>query len=287
MKYNRLCSAIAAVCAMLLPLQASADEQQTVERPVLSAYTIDAGSSHVAETYLSPLKYSGWSTALNYERTQAMRFSPRRWTMRLHGRLALERTQNPARNANMWGLDLNIGWAITRRFRLDSRWNILAGGNIAVNGGALYNTRNGNNPVAAKASWTVGASTGAIFNTRIGSIPISARYIAEMPLTGIFFSPEYGELYYEIYLGNHKGLVRGAWPGNFFRLDNLATVDIRLGRTIIRAGYRCGIFSSKASHIVTRRISHSFVLGLASEWVSLSPKGAGKLAEAEIISSQY
>ena len=292
MKLNRLTAALALCLAALTAQAQGTDSTATaakarLERPVLSAYTVEAGSSHVAETYLSPLRYSGWSTAIGYERTQAMRFDPQRWVMRLHGRLALERTQNPARNATMWGLDLNIGWGMMRRFRIDPRWSILAGGATDISGGALYNTRNGNNPVAAKASWTVNASAGAIFNTRIGRLPVSARYLAEMPLTGIFFSPEYGELYYEIYLGNHKGLVRGAWPGNFFRLDNLATVDVRLGRTIIRAGYRCGIFSSKASHIVTRRISHSFVLGIASEWVALSAKGDGGLADARIISSQY
>jgi len=293
MKLNRLLSAIAALVLAVLAAQAHTPDSTVAaagsrpERPVLSAYTVSAGSSHVAETYLSPLKYSGWSTALAYERTHAMRFAPGRWVMRLHGKLAVERTLSPARNASMWGLDLNIGWGMMRRFRLNSSWNILAGGATDISGGVLYTPRNGNNPVAAKASWTVNATAGAVFNTRIGRLPISARYIAEMPLTGIFFSPEYGELYYEIYLGNHKGLVRGAWPGNFFRLDNLATVDLRLGRTIIRAGYRCGIFSSKASHIVTRRISHSFVLGIASEWIALSAKGNRGLADAEIISSQY
>lgn len=108
-----------------------------------------------------------------------------------------------------------------------------------------------------------------------------------MPVTGIFFSPQYGELYYEIYLGNHKGLVRGAWPGNFFRLNNLLTADFRLGSTIIRAGYRCGITSTKASHIVTRRIEHTAVIGIASEWISLSADRRGPSEKSKIISALY
>ena len=93
-----------------------------------------------------------------------------------------------------------------------------------------------------------------------------------MPLTGMFFSPQYGELYYEIYLGNRSGLVRAAWPGNFLRLDNLLSADLHFGATTLRLGYRLDYSSSKASHIVTRRLSHCAVVGITCEWISL---GAG------------
>ena len=261
--------------------------QTAVERPVLSAYTLELGSAHIAETYLSPLKYSGWSSALNYERMQAMRFSPERWVMRLRGRLHLARTHNPARNASMWDLGLDLGWGMMHRWRFGEGWTVMAGGSTNIDGGVIYNPRNGNNPAAAKISWTVNASGALVYNGRMVRLPFCARYQAELPLTGIFFSPEYGELYYEIYLGNHRGLVRGAWPGNFFRLDNLATIDLRFGRTILRLGYRCDIFSGKASHIVTRRITHTAVVGVASEWLSLSAKPSGSLSEAKIISALY
>ncbi|MCM1066670.1 MAG: DUF3316 domain-containing protein [Muribaculaceae bacterium] len=276
------------LAALLLSTAAGAAAQsEPAERPVLSAYTIEAGSAHLAETYLSPLKYSGWSTALSYERMQAMRFNPERWVMRLRGRLALERTVNPARNATLWGLGLDLGWGMMHRWQVAPRWTVMAGGSTDIDAGVLYNARNSNNPAAAKVSWTVNASAAAVLNTHIGRIPVCARYQAELPLTGVFFSPEYGELYYEIYLGNHKGLVRGAWPGNFFRLNNLATLDFRFGRTTLRTGYRCLVFSSKASHIVTRRITHSFVIGVTSEWLSLSAKDRTSRADAKIISALY
>ena len=272
---------------MLSATAGASAQDAPVERPVLSAYTLEVGGAQLAETYLSPLKYSGWSSALSYERMQAMRFNPNRWVIRLRGRLSLDRTLNPAHNATMWGLGLDLGWGMMHRWPVAPRWTVMAGGSTDIDAGVLYNARNSNNPAAAKVSWTVNASAAAVFNSRIGRVPICARYQAELPLTGIFFSPEYGELYYEIYLGNHKGLVRGAWPGNFFRLDNLATLDFRFGRTTLRTGYRCMIFSSKASHIVTRRITHSFVIGVTSEWLSLSAKGTKNLAEATIISSLY
>ena len=107
---------------------------------------------------------------------------------------------------------------------------------------------------------------------RLGSLPVTFRYRLRMPLTGMFFSPQYGELYYEIYLGNRSGLVRAAWPGNFLRLDNLLSADLHFGATTLRLGYRLDYSSSKASHIVTRRLSHCAVVGITCEWISL---GAG------------
>lgn len=283
-----------AALLVLLPSAAlaQADSAATeIVRPVISAYTLEIGTAHIAQTYLSPLRHAGTAGALSYERMQAMRFSPRNWVMRLGGRLDFAKTHNlPAKNATMWNLGLSVDWGMMRRWRMDA-WipglQLMAGGYTALEGGACYLPRNSNNPVAARGAWTLGAMGAAVYNGTFHGIPFSARYLAQMPLTGIFFAPEYGELYYEIYLGNHSGLVRGAWPGNFFRLNNLATVDLRFGGTVVRLGYRCGITSTKASHNVSRHIDHTFVIGLASEWVSLSARSDKACGKAEIISAMY
>ncbi len=276
------------VAAMMAVAGMAAAQTATVERPVLSAFTLRAGSAHVTETYLSPLSYSGTAIGLHYERMQAMRFDPERWVMRLHGRLDGQSMRNkPARNATMLGLDFRIGWGMMRRWRVATGLTVMAGGATDINAGVLYSRRNSNNPAAAKGSWTVNATAGLAWNTHLRRLPVCLRYMAEMPLTGIFFSPQYGELYYEIYLGNHSGLVRCAWPGNFFRLDNLLTADLRFGGTTLRLGYSCDIFSGSASHIVTRRVTHTAVVGIATEWLSLGRNGTSRLAEAKTISALY
>lgn len=83
---KKIISLLAAI-AISLGLTATATESDTVaiERPVVSAYTLEAGTAHIAQTYLSPLRYSGPMIALSYERMQAMRFDPERWVMRLVG----------------------------------------------------------------------------------------------------------------------------------------------------------------------------------------------------------
>lgn len=269
----------------LLPVSVMAQEIEPV-RPVLSAYTVAVGSAHIAETYLSPLKYSGQHFSLDYERMQAMKFRPDKWIMQLHGNLDLNHTSNPARNATMWDFRFAVGWGMARRWNTSPQWSFYVGGHTDLDAGAFYSRRNSNNPVAAKASWTIGAWSGAAWNGRIGQLPLCVRYQTSLPLLGAFFSPQYGELYYEIYLGNHSNLVRCAWPGNFVRWHNTLTADLRLGSASLRVGYGFNMESSEASHIVTRRITHSAILGVTSEWISLSPKRRNS-ADARIIQALY
>ena len=109
------------------------------------------------------------------------------------------------------------------------------------------------------------------------------RWQTTMPLTGVFFSPEYDELYYEISLGNHGGLVHGAWPGNYFRWVNLVTADLDFAATRLRVGFRSRILSSEVNHITTRIFSYAFVLGVTGDWLSLSPRKGVPEETARII----
>ena len=93
-----------------------------------------------------------------------------------------------------------------------------------------------------------------------------------MPVIGAFFSPDYDELYYELYLGNRHGLVHCAWPGNFFKWDNLVTADLDFSTTRLRLGFRSRIFSSEVNHITTRTFSYAFVLGVTGDWFSVSAR---------------
>lgn len=273
----------------LATLTATAVEDEdsvTTMRPVMSAYTFGIGSAHLCDTYLTPLKYSGWGVQLSYERMQAMRFDPERWIMQLNGTLSVEKTQNPARNMDMWDFDFDIRWAMLRRLPINGRLNVSIGGATGLTLGALYNRRNGNNPVSAKAAWTVDVTAMATYSAKISRLPVTFRYQATMPLTGVFFSPDYGELYYEIYLGNHSGLVHAVWPGKYFKLSNLVTADLHLGSTSLRLGYSNCIFSSKANEIVSRRMTHLFVIGVTAEWISLRPTRK-MTSEARVISAIY
>ena len=276
------------IICLIMNVALWASEDDKTLRPVAAADTLEVGSSHLSDTYLTPLKYGGQSFALGYERMQAMRFSPERWVMQLTGRLELNRALNPAHNATMWDLGLELQWGMMRRWSVDgvSGLQLYAGGATTLDVGALYLSRNGNNPVSAKAAWTVGLTGAAVYNFKISRLPVCLRYQPVLPVTGAFFSPDYGELYYEIYLGNRDNLAHAAWFGNYFRLNNLLTADLRLGSTNLRLGYRGDILSTKENNIVTRRITHTLIIGVSGEWLSL-PRSGRISSNAKIISSVY
>lgn len=258
------------LCVMLSAMAFAQDEPTTL-RPVTSSYTYEIGGATLANTYLTPLKYKGWDMALNYERMQAMKFNPEKWVMRLTAGIDLNRTDNPAKNATMWRLVADFSWGMTYRFKLPHNITLAGGGSTSLDLGCVYNARNGNNPVAVEAAWTVNLTGYASWNVKIGRLPVTLRYQPTIPLTGVFFSPDYGELFYEIYLGNHSGLAHCAWWGNYFRMENLVTADMHLGATSLRVGFRNNILSTSINDITTRTITYSAVIGVTTEWISLNP----------------
>lgn len=241
-------------------------------RPVNSVWMVEGGSSHLGDTYLSPLKYTGWNASLQYERMQAMRHDPERWNMQWRMGVEVNGADNPAKNSTMYYANANVSWGMMRKFTLPWGIGAGAGGFAGVNLGCVYNGRNGNNPASAKADATVGV-TGYLYRRfSIGRLPVMVKWQTQLPLAGAFFSPEYDELYYEIYLGNHRNLAHCAWPGNFFRWDNLLTADMDFGNTHLIAGMRSRVYSTGVNHINTRIFTWAFVLGVGGDWMSVSPR---------------
>lgn len=243
------------------------------ERPVTSSYTVEGGTSHLADTYLTPLHYNGWHAGLAYGRSQAMRGNCAAWNSVLDVRIDLDRALNPAHNAIMWATEADVRWGMLRR--IEAPWGVRAlslgaGAGADLRGGVLYLSRNGNNPAAAKGALTADARLSVEYRFMLKRLPIVLGYRGDLPVTGAFFSPDYGQLYYEIWLGERRGLARAAWWGNYFDLDNLVTADLLLGGTTLRIGYHNHITSTKASDIVSQRVTHAFVFGIVTEWTSLN-----------------
>lgn len=282
---SRLAILLLTLCPFILRAAAPESGEKPI-RPVFAAYTAQFGSARVADTYLSPLGYQGTHYSLDYARYQAMRFSPERFTMRLHANLSVDKTHSPAGNSTMWDAMLTLDWSMMRRWSVRPDLTLAVGGITGIEAGALYNARNSNNPVSAHGAWILGVTGFASFRTHLWRLPVTLVYQPSLPVTGIFFSPQYGELYYEIYLGDRSGLVHGAWWGNRFQLDNLLTADLHFGSTSLRIGYSGRILTTGVNHLVTRRFTHALTLGVSGEWISVNPR-RGISRTARIINALY
>lgn len=245
----------------------TADSTATV---VTNAFTFGIGTAHRADTYLTPLHYDGQGITLGYEHFRAMKSRP--WLWHFEASLSGDRTLNPPRNSTMYGAQVEGLAGALRRYTVAKGIEAGFGPATTLDAGALYLSRNGNNPVAANASWTVGLGGYAAARFRLGRLPMTAVYRASLPVAGVMFAPDYGQLYYEIYLGDRRGLVAGAWWGRYFRLNQCVTLDIKVRRKNVRLGYGCDVLSTKVRGIVSRRINHEFVLGISTDWLSAPVK---------------
>lgn len=240
------------------------DSVRLLPRPVIGCYNLEIGSRRVVQTYLSPVRYDGLDIALSGFWTKALPFNPRHWQMTFDFRANYSSLRNPAGTASMIDLHAGFHWGMAWHTMIPGGVTLGAGGVAGLWGGLDWLTRNGNNPVAADFAAGIGAQFLASRPVMIGRLPVVVSERLILPLASGFFMPEYGETYYEIYLGNHHGLAHFGWPGNRMGLDNLIGVTLDLGRTALQVGYRYSMQSADANHLHARFHSHSLVVGVVA-----------------------
>lgn len=262
-----------AAAILFYPTMVMAESSDSgMSRPVTSSYSLGISHKNVLATYLSPLHYTGSDYGISGEWSKAMPFSPQNAIMHFDADMNFSNLWNPAGTARMIGLNAAFRWGMSWRKKLQSGLQVTAGGTVNIDGGAYYLLRNGNNPVEALANISLGIRVSTSKPITLGRLHFLLSDRINLPSLGIFFSPEYGETYYEIYVGNHSGLVHAGWWGNNFRLDNLFSVTLDLGRTAISAGYRFKADNQWACNLNTKIISHSFVIGIFPGGIGLKKK---------------
>ena len=241
-------------------------------RPVTGYYSVEIGGSSVLATYLSPLKYTGKNIGVSGFWTKALPFNPQHAVMNFKGDANLSSLMNPAKTASMIGMFFDFSWGMEWRTKLPCDIQVSAGGAVQIAGGLYYLLRNSNNPVETIANLSLDISASLSKSFRIGRLPILVSDRIQIPSLGIFFSAEYGETYYEIYLGNRKGLVHPGWWGNNFRIDNLLSFTLDFGRTAMSLGYRIYAYNQWANNLNTKVVTNSFVIGVVPGGIGLKNK---------------
>lgn len=285
---NKFRKIITLLCLTLVSasvLEAQSISTSEVSRPVTSTYSIEIAHRNFLGTYLSPLHYSGKAFGVSGEWSKAMPFSPEKAIMHFEGGFSTSSLFNPAHTAQMIGLYGEFNWGMSWRKHLPSDFQLTLGGSAGFSGGAYYLLRNGNNPVEAIADANLAIRASLSRPVMIGRLPVLLRDRVSLPSLSVFFSPSYGETYYEIYLGNHKGLAHAGWWGNNFRIDNLLTATLDFGRTAMTIGYRFNAYTQWACNLNTKIFTHSFVIGVVPGGLGLKKRKAH--LPAEVIYSTY
>lgn len=149
------------------------------------------------------------------------------------------------------------------RYGSSSPWELNAGAGLQTNAGFVYNTLGGNNPASARLSLHLLGSGQARYHFRWGKQRFTTSLQADIPLMGLFFSPDYGQSYYEIFsLGHYHHNICFANPLRAFQANVLLSLDWYLKPTTsLRLGYSGQFMQSHANGLKTQDLSNYFIIG--------------------------
>lgn len=260
----------------------SQSDNENIVHTVLSATTLEVGTSHLMDTYLTPIKYERHNFGITNERVKLAGFSKDR--IMTQQRLAVNLSVNRSLlSLHMAGAFVDYSYGMLYVYRPLTGLKLMAGAEVMTTVGGTYNTNLSNNPGSAKFNLNLGITGMAVYTFRIRNYPVTARFQITTPALGMFFSPAYGESYYEIFdLGNRKGIMRFGSFHNQRHIRNLLTVDFPAGPVKIRIGYQYTGQKTWASGLFSSFHYQQFVFGITKEFVPLSQRNKSKMKHRRV-----
>ncbi|MFA6642874.1 MAG: DUF3316 domain-containing protein [Bacteroidales bacterium] len=249
--------------------------------PVNQSTLIGIGKAYLEDSYLSPIKYEGIAISLLHDRIKASRKYGSNILIQNQFRIQTAITKNPTLSSSEYWGNLNYHLNIFYPLIDSGKLRLYGGGGTEALFGGIYNVRNTNNPGSLKTYVNLNLSSMVLYKLR----NLSLRWQLSTPFAGMFFSPEYGHSYYEIFtLGNDKGTVHFGSFHNQLALRSYFTVDIPFKNLTIRTGYLWDYYATDVNELITRTNAHQFMLGLAFESLYVGGKRA---QDKSIIKSVY
>lgn len=230
------------------------------------------GISGVAQwdTYLSNERYHGGGLTLASQISRPTHWMQRRLYVQhlTQGNLAIAEPRSDKHKTINGFFHWQVAWLYHFLGSKESGskergWELNAGGGVQTRLGFVYNTLGGNNPASARAAVNIIVSGQARYHFGLWHKPFTAALQADVPLTGLFFTPDYGQSYYEIFsLGHYSHNVQMANPFRAFQANMLLTLDCHLkARTALRVGYQGQFMQSKANGLKTQDFYHNVLVG--------------------------
>jgi len=234
---------------------------------------VSLGSRYVKNTYLSDVGYDGVGIGVINER---MRIINDRWSRQRTFRIDLASIRNPAGTSSGYAAFIDYSYSLHRRLETSvDGLRLLVGGTGRYLLGTAYRSQGGNNPAVLHMEGDLGLSAAILYGFDLGRrrYPVTVRWQANLPLVGVFFSPHYGQSYYEIFtLGHRAGIVRLGSLHNRFVLRSMLTADVPVGPWTMRIGYEADVYQSHVNGIRTHYFGNSILLGVAKEFIPFSGK---------------
>ena len=232
------------------------------QRIVVKSSQIGVTLLNNLDTYLSNYNHKGLGLNYSHEAFRDARTGNYRWKYQKQ----LNITAGYAiRGSNLqYTALIGYNWGGYHPFKVAKGLTLLAGAQIQLEGGALYNPAGGNNPAAAKLRAALAASGMAIYHFPVRRSEWIVRYQLDIPLMGAMFAPEFGQSYYEIFgLGHASNVVAFTHPVNNPSWRHMLSLDIPVKATTLRISYIADLYQSRINDINCHIYRNTFAIGFA------------------------
>ena len=251
-------------------------QEEKTEKLYYKSNMFGVGAINIYDTYLSPLNYSGTSLSFMQENMKVTGLLKENIVSQQILNIDVASGKTKTGNSTEYTGFLEYDYGLFYRFVPQTNLKIFVGSQANGLLGFIYNVRNSNNPATAKAHLNLTLSGAAAYDFRIKSQAFRLRYQISTPFAGIMFSPNYGQSYYEISLGDDEQLIHFSSYHNQLSLRNSFSLEIPLNFMTLRVMYINSIYETYISNIDTRIHNNSFMIGCSKEFFTISGKKQAK-----------
>jgi len=230
-------------------------------------WQVGAGSTYLFDDYLSPISYNSLSLRFSTESFRPIgEFSSLdegKW-FNQNSLVLLPAYATTRSGSNIYHIQADFRNTTFYRFYKSPVWNLYTGGSIALRGGGRLVRQTRNNPGSADIMTDIGVSFMAGYRFTLWGKTMNARYLCNLAIAGLAFSPEYAQSYYEIfYLGNYSNTVKFTSFLNKKHWLQQVSLDIPLSakKSSLRLSYWNEGRMSHMNNIETRVFSDQFTIG--------------------------
>jgi hypothetical protein len=255
---------------ILLAFHVHSQEKESLIPLTYQSTMVGFGTGSVYDSYLSPLKYTGENVGLYYEQMKMTGLMNGNISAQYLFNLNYSWSNNLTETASYYAGILEYDYGLYYRFEPIEKLKIFAGTQVGSQLGFVYNTRNGNNPATGKLHLNLNLSAIATYKLKIKSQPLLLRYQIGIPFVGAMYSPQFGQSYYEIGLGDDENLIHLASFHNYFSGRNSLSVEIPFNRTTFRLAYIGSFYETRINDLDTQIRTSTFCIGFSKNFYVVS-----------------
>lgn len=242
--------------------QTQPDSISASPRVVQKEWVWGLGRANVLDTYLSPLEYTGPDFMLYHTTRRDTHWGGGRWKAVADYTVHFAYLDSPTDDGRELDTEISAAGGLVHEWHPAPQWRLSAGGLVEGSGGGTYNTRNANNPAQGRLGLQLEATAQAEWTFRLCRKTGTLSLRADVPLTGVQFSPQYGQSYYEIFsLGHTGGIIHFTHPGNVPSVRLQAQAVLPLWGAHLSLGYMGDVRQSKLGGLRRHAWRNGFFIG--------------------------